>query len=110
MYWSYLTSHQLRTYLEIVIRNGLLEYDSTKERYSTTERGLRLLDLYGSMSGLELAPYTRTPTQKQEKQHTIAMSHDDERDIIVDNNIECIWKRPYRMHKTNCSTVAISVQ
>ncbi|HEX6282136.1 MAG TPA: winged helix-turn-helix domain-containing protein [Nitrososphaera sp.] len=64
MYWSYLTSHQLRTYLEIVIGNGLLEYDSTKERYSTTERGLRLLDLYGSMSGLELAPYTRTPTQK----------------------------------------------
>jgi predicted transcriptional regulator len=42
MYWSYLTSHQLRTYLEIVIGNGLLEYDSTKERYSTTERGLRL--------------------------------------------------------------------
>lgn len=64
MYSSYLSSHQLRPYLELVIGNGLLEYDSTKERYRTTERGLRLLDLYSSLSGLELAPYARTPTQK----------------------------------------------
>jgi predicted transcriptional regulator len=64
MYSSYLSSHQLRPYLELVIGNGLLEYDSTKKRYRTTERGLRLLDLYSSMSGLELAPHARTPTQK----------------------------------------------
>ena len=64
MYSSYLSSHQLNPYLEIVIGNGLLEYDPTKKRYRTTERGLRLLDLYSSMSGLELAPHARTPTQK----------------------------------------------
>jgi predicted transcriptional regulator len=64
MYSSYLSSHQLRPYLEHVIGNGLLEYDSMKKRYRTTERGLRLSDLYRSMSGLELAPHARTRTQK----------------------------------------------
>ena len=64
MYTSYLFSHQLNPYLELVIGNGLLEYDSTKKRYRTTERGLRLLDLYSSMSGLELAPHARTPSKK----------------------------------------------
>jgi predicted transcriptional regulator len=64
MYSSYLSSQQLRTYLELLIGNGLLEYDSTKERYRTTERGLRLLDLYSNLSGLKLAPYARTTTQK----------------------------------------------
>jgi len=64
MYSSYLSSQQLRTYLELVIGNGLLEYDSTKERYRTTERGLRLLDLYNNMSELELVPYVRTLPQK----------------------------------------------
>jgi predicted transcriptional regulator len=64
MYSSYLSSHQLGPYLEHVIGNGLLEYDSVKKRYRTTERGLRLLDLYKSMSGLGLAPHARTPTQK----------------------------------------------
>jgi len=64
MYSSYLSSHQLRPYLELVIGNGLIEYDTTKERYRTTERGLRLLDLYSSLSRRELAPYARTPTQK----------------------------------------------
>jgi predicted transcriptional regulator len=30
MYSSYLSSHQLNPYLELVIGNGLLEYDSKK--------------------------------------------------------------------------------
>ncbi len=40
MYASYLSSQQLRTYLELAITNGLLEYDSKDERYNTTEKGL----------------------------------------------------------------------
>jgi predicted transcriptional regulator len=65
MYSSFLTSHQLRTYLKLVISHGLLEYDSTKGRYRTTERGLRLLDLYDNVSRLELPRVTNnTPTQK----------------------------------------------
>lgn len=55
MYSSYLSSYQLRTYLERVISNGLLAYDSAKEQYRTTEKGLRLLELHGSIDKLELA-------------------------------------------------------
>ncbi len=64
MYSSYLSSHPLRAYLELVIRNGLLAYDSTKQRYSTTERGLRLLELYNSIAELELVPSTLIASQK----------------------------------------------
>jgi hypothetical protein len=64
MYSSFLSSHQLRPYLELVISNGLLAYDSAKRLYKTTERGLRLLDLYGSVGRLEFPPVTNnTPTQ-----------------------------------------------
>ena len=62
MYSSYLSSYQLRTYLELLISNGLLAYDSTKERYKTTEKGLRVLELHDSIDKLELAPSVRTTT------------------------------------------------
>jgi predicted transcriptional regulator len=64
MYSSYLSPHPLRSYLELVIRNGLLAYDSTKQRSSTTARGLRLLELYNSIGTLELAPSSLTTSQK----------------------------------------------
>jgi predicted transcriptional regulator len=64
MYSACLSSHPLRAYLELVIRNGLLAYDSTKQRYSTTERGLRLLDLYNSIGKMELAHSALTTSQK----------------------------------------------
>jgi predicted transcriptional regulator len=54
MYSSFLSYHQLRSYLELVISNNLLAYDSTKELYKTTDRGLGLLDLYKSMGMLEI--------------------------------------------------------
>ncbi len=64
MYSSYLSSHPLKAYLELVITNGLLVYDPTKQRYKTTERGLRLLELYNSIGKLELAPSALTTFQK----------------------------------------------
>jgi predicted transcriptional regulator len=65
MYSSFLSSHQLRPYLELVISNGLLSYDSTKGRYRTTVRGLKLLDLYESVGMLELPQVTdNTRSQK----------------------------------------------
>ena len=64
MYSSYLSSDPLKAYLELVIRNGLLAYDATKQRYRTTERGLRLLELYNSIGKLELAPSALTAFQK----------------------------------------------
>jgi len=51
-----LSSQQLRTYLELGTTNGLLEYDSKEERYSTTEKGFRLLELYNNLCRLEVAP------------------------------------------------------
>jgi predicted transcriptional regulator len=64
MYSSYLSSHTLRVYLDLVISNGLLTYDSTKQRYSTTEKGLRLLELYNSIGKLELGPSTLIASQE----------------------------------------------
>ena len=76
MYSSFLSSHQLRTYLELVISNGLLAYDSTKGRYRTTERGLRLLDLYDNVGRLELPRITNnTSTQKNERMEGYYASH-----------------------------------
>lgn len=65
MYSSYLSSHQGKTYLELAIRNGLLAYDSTKQRYRTTEKGLRLLELYDNICKLELAPFAWTTTSQK---------------------------------------------
>jgi predicted transcriptional regulator len=64
MYSSYLSSHQLRAYLELVIRNGLFAYDSVKQRYRTTEKGLRLLELYKNVGKLELADSLLATSQK----------------------------------------------
>jgi predicted transcriptional regulator len=64
MYSSYLSSHQLRAYLELLIRNGLLAYDSTKQRYRTTQKGLRLLELYKNVGKLELADSLLATSQK----------------------------------------------
>ena len=65
MYSSYLSSHQLRPYLELVIENGLLAYDSTRQKYTTTDKGLRLLELY-AISKLKLAASVSSISQKQE--------------------------------------------
>jgi predicted transcriptional regulator len=59
MYSSYLSSHLLRSYLELVIRNGLLAYDPMNQRYKTTEEGLKVLELYQNIGKLELAPSVR---------------------------------------------------
>ncbi|MDQ3837520.1 MAG: winged helix-turn-helix domain-containing protein [Thermoproteota archaeon] len=64
MYSSYLSSHQLRVYLELTIRNGLFAYDSAKQRYRTTEKGLRLLELYNDVGKLQLADSVLTTSQK----------------------------------------------
>ena len=64
MYSSYLSSHQLRVYLELVIRNGLFAYDSAKQRYRTTEKGLRLLELYNDVDKLQLADSVLATSQK----------------------------------------------
>ncbi len=66
MYSSYLSSHQLRAYLELVTKKSLLAYDSTRHRYSTTDKGLRLLELYDAIGKLKLAPSALSTSRKYE--------------------------------------------
>jgi predicted transcriptional regulator len=66
MYSSYLSSHQLRPYLELVTKNGLLAYDSTRQRYVTTDKGLRVLELYDAIDKLKRAASASSTSQKQE--------------------------------------------
>ena len=74
MYSSYLSSHQLRPYLELVIENGLLAYNSTRQKYTTTDKGLRLLELYDAISKLKLAASV-VYFSKAGKQPTIAIGN-----------------------------------
>lgn len=46
MYSAFVDYARLKEYLEILVKNGLLEYDGRLQSYKTTERGLSFLRLY----------------------------------------------------------------
>ena len=46
MYEAFMSFAQLKEYVALLLRNGLLEHDELKKTYKTTEKGLRLLELY----------------------------------------------------------------
>jgi len=54
MYKAFLSFAQLREYLTMLQDNGLIEYEGGKLTYRTTEKGMRLLEVYEKM--YELAP------------------------------------------------------
>ena len=54
MYKAFLSFAQLREYLTTLQDNGLIEYEGGMHTYRTTEKGMRLLDIYEKMH--ELAP------------------------------------------------------
>lgn len=54
MYKAFLSFAQLREYLTTLQDNGLIEYEGGMQTYRTTEKGMKLLDLYERMH--ELAP------------------------------------------------------
>ncbi|MGH9979383.1 MAG: winged helix-turn-helix domain-containing protein [Nitrososphaeraceae archaeon] len=54
MYRAFLSFAQLREYLTMLQGNELVEYESGKQTYRTTEKGMRLLGIYEKM--YELAP------------------------------------------------------
>jgi predicted transcriptional regulator len=54
MYKAFLSFAQLREYLTTLQENELIEYDH--QTYRTTEKGMRLLQIYNKM--YELAPLT----------------------------------------------------
>jgi len=40
----------LREYLAMLLENGLIEYEEGRQTYRTTEKGIRLLQIYNHMS------------------------------------------------------------
>jgi predicted transcriptional regulator len=46
MYSAYISFYQLKEYVSILVKNGLLDYDSRKKLYRTTERGHEFLVKY----------------------------------------------------------------
>ena len=54
MYKAFLSYAQLKEYLEVLEVNGLLEYQQSEERYRTTAKGNKFLDIYSQMGQLVL--------------------------------------------------------
>ena len=59
MYKAFLSFAQLREYLTMLQDNELIEYEDGKQAYRTTEKGMKLLEVYGKMSEL-VPPLTMT--------------------------------------------------
>jgi predicted transcriptional regulator len=45
MYKAYLTFTQMREYLGLLIQKGLIEYEEGLQKYRTTEKGMRVLQM-----------------------------------------------------------------
>jgi predicted transcriptional regulator len=63
MYRAFLSYAQLKEYLDVLLTNGLLDYNEKDEKFKTTEKGLRFLKIYVQLS--ELAP--REPEELKTK-------------------------------------------
>jgi len=46
---AFVSFSQLEEYIALLLRNDLLEHDELKKTYKTTEKGLRLLELYNGL-------------------------------------------------------------
>jgi predicted transcriptional regulator len=60
MYKSYLSHAQTKDYLKTLNESGLIDYDVKKQIYKTTEKGIRLLQIYnniGSFISLPAFPF-----------------------------------------------------
>jgi predicted transcriptional regulator len=63
MYKAFLSFAQLREYLTTLQDNGLIEYEGGMQTYRTTEKGMKLLDIYEKMH--ELAPPLTTTAENR---------------------------------------------
>jgi predicted transcriptional regulator len=52
MYKSYLSHDQLKEYLSVLVKNGLLEYRPAEHEYKTTEKGMKFQRLYQQLDEL----------------------------------------------------------
>ncbi|MFL6406873.1 MAG: winged helix-turn-helix domain-containing protein, partial [Nitrososphaeraceae archaeon] len=46
MYKAFLSYAQLKEYLTVLLQNDLLEYKEERQNFRTTEKGIRLLQMY----------------------------------------------------------------
>jgi predicted transcriptional regulator len=63
MYKAFLSFAQLKEYVTLLLENGLLEYEEGRRSYRTTEKGIRLLQIYNRME--ELTPAITTSRQSE---------------------------------------------
>jgi predicted transcriptional regulator len=52
MYKAFLSYHQLKEYLSVLIENDLIEYLNGTQTFRTTEKGLRFLKMHNEMGEL----------------------------------------------------------
>lgn len=64
MYRSFLSFPQLNEYLEILMENGLLEFNEEERKYFTTEKGKHYLKMYNAIGRL-IAPTERRTRVKR---------------------------------------------
>jgi predicted transcriptional regulator len=50
MYKAFLSFAQLREYLSMLAEKGLIEYEDGVQKYRTTDKGIRLLQIYNQMN------------------------------------------------------------
>ena len=50
MYKAYLSFAQLREYLSMLLEKGLIDYIEGRAIYKTTEKGLRMLQIYNQIN------------------------------------------------------------
>jgi predicted transcriptional regulator len=55
MYKAFLSFIQLREFVMVLIKSGLLSYDEETQTFKTTEKGLRFLDAYKQF--VSISPY-----------------------------------------------------
>jgi predicted transcriptional regulator len=58
MYKAFLSYAQLKEYLAILTKNGLLEHDAEEQKFKTTGKGIKFLGLYGQMDFLAVTEST----------------------------------------------------
>lgn len=63
MYKVFLSFAQLREYLTMLQDNGLIEYEGGRQTYRTTEKGMKLLEIYEKMHEL-VPPHAPTAESK----------------------------------------------
>ena len=64
MYKAFLSFAQLKEYVTLLLENGLLGYEEGNHFYRTTDKGMRLLQIYNRMEELTLVIRSGKELQK----------------------------------------------